>query len=165
MALMLATMAGACGFVIGDLFASARPGFSPAAGWSIWERRFVIIALAASLFIPAVLLEFYGAALADRIASALRRLRACARKRWKGERTREEFQRAEAGVGISVVVVLCIATLLFMPLPAFTILIACAALFMHGGMIVSVCRHAGFRPVRAALIPASYGAIVGYLVG
>ena len=99
------------------------------------------------------------------IASALQRLRARARKRWKGERTREEFHRAEAGIRISIVVVLCIVTLLFIPFAAYRFLIACAVLYLHGRMIVSVCRHAGFRPVRSMVPAASYGAIVGYLVG
>ena len=131
----------------------------------MWEHRFIIIAVALGLLMPAMLLEFCGAALADRIAATLPRLRVCARKRWKGDRTRDEFERAEAGVCISVVVVLCIATLLFMPLPAFTILIASVALWMHGRMIVSMCRSTRFNPAWAALIPASYGAMVGYVLG
>lgn len=163
--LLLATIAGIGGFVAGDLFLSGRSGLPPVANWSIAQHRVLVITFVMGLFVPALILEFYGAALAGRTCSALKRLRACARKRWKRDRTREEFQRAEIGFCISVVVTLCIAVLFFMPLAAFTILMMCVALSIQGYIIVSACRYTRFNPVWATLILAFYGAVVGYGVG
>ncbi|SFB20593.1 hypothetical protein SAMN03159496_02355 [Rhizobium sp. NFR07] len=92
------------------------------------------------------------------------RMRSRIRKRWIGERSKQDYRRAEAGAIVPVAIFVGIILLALMSLGSFIILLATAAVIVLIAVVAAQYRGAADRPIATMIGAAFFGFMLGYFI-